>query len=67
MIRPEENLQYVSVKENELPENSHSHILKDEIIELKNAASKEKYSKKLCEPSDHRNHQQPFILDSKHH
>ena len=47
VIRHKENLQYISVKENELPQNRHAHILKDEIIELKNTASKEKYSKKL--------------------
>ena len=47
VIRHKENLQYAVVKENELPENRHQHILKDEIIELKNIPSKRKYSKKL--------------------
>lgn len=47
VIRHKENLQYITVKENELPQNRHAHILKDEIIELKNTASKEKYSGKL--------------------
>lgn len=47
VIRHKENIQYITVKENELPENRHQHILKDEIIELKNNASKEKYPKKL--------------------
>ena len=47
VIRHKENIQYITVKENELPENRHHHILKDEIIELKNNASKEKYPKKL--------------------
>ena len=47
VIRHKENIQYITVKENELPENKHQHILKDEIIELKNNASKEKYPKKL--------------------
>ncbi len=47
VIRHKENIQYTTVKENELPENRHQHILKDEIIELKNASSKDKYPKKL--------------------
>lgn len=47
VIRHKENLQYVTIKENELPENRHQHILKDEIIELKSEISKAKYSKKL--------------------
>jgi len=40
-------LQYTIVKENELPENRHEHILKDEIIELKNKLSKEKYPQRF--------------------
>ena len=47
VVRHKENLQYVIIKENELPENRHQHILKDEIIELKSEISKAKYSKKL--------------------
>lgn len=47
VIRHKENLQYVSLKENELPENYNQHILKDEIIELKRDVSKNKYPKKL--------------------
>jgi hypothetical protein len=47
VIRHKENIQYTVLKENELPENSHQHILKDEIIELKNPASQSKYSQKL--------------------
>ena len=43
VIRHKENLQYTTVKELELPENRHQHILKDEIIELKNS----KYPKRL--------------------
>ena len=35
------------IKEKELPENKHQHILKDEIIELKNGSSKKKYPKRL--------------------
>ena len=48
VIRHKDNIQYKVIKENELPANRHQHILKDEIIELKNKTSKEKYSKKLC-------------------
>ncbi|MEI6732298.1 MAG: IS4 family transposase [archaeon] len=47
VIRHKENIQFTVIKENELPENRHQHILKDEIIELKNNLSKEKYPKKL--------------------
>ncbi len=47
VIRHKENLQYNVIKENELPEKRHQHILKDEIIELKNKSSKEKYPKML--------------------
>ena len=47
VVRHKENMQYAVVKENELPENKHQHILKDEIIYLKRSASKDKYSGKL--------------------
>jgi len=47
VVRHKENIQYTVIKENELPPNRHEHILKDEIIELKNKSSKEKYPKKL--------------------
>lgn len=47
VIRHKENLQFTTVKENELPENRHEHIMKDELIELKNEPSKNKYPKKL--------------------
>ena len=47
VIRHKQNLQYTSVKENVLPENRHKNILVDEIIELKNQASKKNYPKKL--------------------
>jgi hypothetical protein len=47
VIRHKENLQYTVIKENDLPDNRHHHILKDEIIELKNDGSKAKYPKKL--------------------
>jgi len=47
VVRHKENIQYTVIKENELPENHHQHILKDEIIELKNTSSKGKYPKRL--------------------
>lgn len=47
VIRHKENLQFTTIKENELPENRHQHLLKDEVIELKNDGSKSKYPKKL--------------------
>ena len=47
VIRHKENIQYTVIKENELPENRHQHILIDQIIELKNLSSKEKYPKKM--------------------
>jgi hypothetical protein len=45
VICHKENLQYTTLKENELPENRHHNILKDEVIELKNTGSKAKISK----------------------
>jgi hypothetical protein len=47
VIRHKENIQYIVIKENELPENRHQHVLKDEIIELKNKISKERYPRRL--------------------
>lgn len=47
VIRHKENLQFTTIKENELPEKRHQHILKDELIELKNGPSKLKYPNKL--------------------
>lgn len=47
VIRHKENIQYEKIKENQLPENRHQHILIDELIALKNKSSKDKYPKKL--------------------
>ncbi len=47
VVRHKENLQFEVIKENVLPEHSHQHILKDEVIVLKNATSKVRYTKKL--------------------
>ena len=47
VIRHKDNIKYRTVKENELPDNRHQHVLKDEIIELTGVESKKKYSGKL--------------------
>ena len=47
VVRHKENIQYTVLKENLLPDKKHQHILKDEIIELKNKTSKNKYPNKL--------------------
>ena len=47
VIRHKENFQFKSIKENELPDNRHQHILKEEIIELTGIESKKKYTKRL--------------------
>lgn len=47
VIRHKENIQYETIKENDLPENRHQHVLIDELIVLKNKASRDKYPKKL--------------------
>jgi hypothetical protein len=59
VIRHKENLKFTSKKELELPENRHQHILKDEIIELSEQASRKKYKGKLRRVAvwDEENHQ----------
>jgi len=47
VIRHKENIKFTTVKENELPDNRHQHILKDEIIELTGNKSKRTYPRKL--------------------
>lgn len=47
VIRHKENIRFKSIKENELPDDMHGHILKDEIIELTGYRSSQKYSKRL--------------------
>jgi hypothetical protein len=47
VVRHKENIQYKVIKENPLPDKKHQHILKDEIIELKNKTSKQKYPRPL--------------------
>lgn len=46
VIRHKDNLQFIKIKEFELPDK-HQHILIDELIELKNEGSKQKYPKQL--------------------
>jgi hypothetical protein len=47
VIRHKDNLQYRVIRENVLPDNRGQHVMIDQIIELKNATSKEKYVGKL--------------------
>lgn len=47
VIRHKENLQFATIKENELPDSRHEHVLKDEIIELTGVQSKNKYQGRL--------------------
>ena len=47
VIRHKENIQYKVVKENDLPDNKHEHVLKDEIIELTGVQSRSIYPNKL--------------------
>jgi hypothetical protein len=47
VIRLKENIKYRSLKELDLPDNRHEHILKDELIELIGTKTKEKYPKRL--------------------
>lgn len=47
VVRHKDNLQFSSIKENQLPDDRHQHILKDEIIELTGYQSVKKYPKRL--------------------
>jgi hypothetical protein len=47
VIRHKENIKFEQIKENELPENRHPNILKDELIKLTGKESKKKYPGKL--------------------
>lgn len=47
VVRHKSNIQFLTIKENEQPEDRHQHILKDEIIELTSNQSKKRYPKKL--------------------
>lgn len=47
VVRHKDNIQFRTIKELELPEDRHQHVLKDEIIELTGTKTKEKYPRKL--------------------
>lgn len=47
VIRHKNNLAYHPIEERKLPENTTQHVLKDEVIELANPTSKQKYPKRL--------------------
>lgn len=47
VIRHKENLQFTTIRENDLPDNRHQHILKDEIIVLSGTVSNSKYPGRL--------------------
>jgi len=47
VVRHKDNIKYEVIKENDLPENRHENILKDELISLTGTKSKNKYPKKL--------------------
>lgn len=47
VIRHKDNLQYRRIKEHELPDERHTHILIDEVVELTGANTKKKYGKYL--------------------
>ena len=47
VVRHKDNIKFRTVKELDLPQNKHQHLLKDEIIELTGARSKERYPKRL--------------------
>lgn len=47
VVRHKANIQFETVKELELPENRHEHILKDELIELTGYQSAKKYPKHM--------------------
>ena len=47
VVRHKDNIKFRTVKELELPEERHEHILKDEIIELTGIKTSKKYPKKL--------------------
>ena len=64
VVRHKENIQFRSIKERELPDNRHGHILKDEIIGLNGTRTKEKYPEKLRRVAiwDDRNQQQIELI-----
>jgi hypothetical protein len=47
VVRHKDNIKFKTIRELDLPENRHQHVLKDEIIQLTGKKTKEKYPKKL--------------------
>lgn len=47
VVRHKDNIKFKSIKEHDLPDDRHQHILKDEIIELAGNQSRKKYPKRL--------------------
>lgn len=47
VVRHKDNIKFKTIKELELPQNRHQHVLKDEIIELTGTKTKQKYQKTL--------------------
>lgn len=47
VVRHKDSLKFKTIKEKELPNNRHQHILKDEVIELTGSLTKNKYPKRL--------------------
>src|SRR5699024_8884219 len=47
VVRHKDNLQYEVIRENELPDGRHEHLLKDELIELTGPKSKKRYPGRL--------------------
>lgn len=47
VVRHKDNIKFKTIKERDLPQDRHQHLLKDEIIELTGIKTKEKYPKRL--------------------
>jgi hypothetical protein len=47
VVRHKDNIKFKTIRELDLPEQKHEHLIKDEIIELTGATTKEKYPKRL--------------------
>jgi len=47
VVRHKNNIKFKTLKELELPQNRHQHVLKDEIIKLTDSKTKNKYPRKL--------------------
>lgn len=47
VVRHKDNIKFKTIRELDLPEHKHEHLLKDEIIELTGVKTREKYPKRL--------------------